>query len=273
MRQTGYLPIAPFSKRLSFNAGFCQWWYTPWQNIAVWPTIDPLTQYLSAEPTLVNGATWLGPIKVPNSLLGFQELPQSDKAGIYYKQSVSGIYPGDSGSSRVNLENMPYNQFAVVGKMRAGGLFLLLGNEEYGLTFSHKYDSDKGAAATSGSDFSFSYESLYKGAVLETFLGMNVTPPPDGSPGNGGGPGNGDGANKTRVIYFYNASIMYIPWDVAIQGDLGAFPLIEVWIDDTTTGGQRALANVPIYVDAFPPDTTLITVELTGVCSGIIILK
>lgn len=271
MNQTGYVPVLPFSKGLNFVGGFCQWWFTPWQNITVWPGVDPLTQFLDSEPTLANGATWFGPIKVPNNKLGFTEEQKLDKAGIYYNQNVSGFYPGDSGTSRINLENLPYNQFAVVGKMRAGGLFLLLGNEEYGLTFNHKLNSDIGAG-TAGSNFSFGYESVFKGAILPAFQGLNVTPPLDGS-GNGVINGSGDGQNNTQIIVFTNATEVNIPWTTVDKTAFGAYPLIEVWIDDSGTGSQRALANVPIIVDQFPPDTTMFTVQLSGPCSGIVVIK
>ncbi len=271
INQTGYVDVLPFSKGLAFNGGFCEWWFTPKNNIQYWPLINPLNQFLDSEPSLISGATWFGPIKVPNDQLGFDEAQKFSAAGIYYEQKVSGFYPGDSATSRINLENIPYHQMAVVGKMRAGGLFLLIGNEEYGLTFTHDYKSGPGVKTTAGADFSFDYQTLHKGWILPQFQGMNVTPPLNGS--TGGSAGGNDDPNKTEIIVFTNVSNVTFPWNDTRKQKFGAYPLIEVWIDDIPTGGQRALANVPITVNAFPPDTSLFSVNLTGIASGIIVIK
>ena len=179
MTQTGYKGITTFHSQLSFTGGFCQWWYTPRESISLWPAIDPVTQYLLAEPTLNAGVTWFGPVKVPDSQLGFQEEPQLTKAGIYYKQKVSGFYPGDGAESRINLENMPYAEFVIVGKMRAGGIYLILGNKDYGLTFLPPYKSGEGPKGTPGTELSFIGESLNKAIILPAFAAVNITPPPD----------------------------------------------------------------------------------------------
>ncbi len=179
MTQTGYKGIITFHSQLSFTGGFCQWWYTPKENIRVWPAIDCATQYLLAEPTLIAGATWFGPVKVPDGQLGFQEEPQQTKAGIYYKQKVSAFYPGDGPTSRINLENMPYAEFVIVGKMRACGIYLILGNKDYGLTFLPPYKSGEGAKHAAGTELSFLGESLNKALILPAFAAVNTTPPPD----------------------------------------------------------------------------------------------
>lgn len=269
MNQTGYLDAIPFARRLGYNGGFCEWWFTPWQNITSWPDIDPANQYLDNEPSLATGATWFGPMKVPDSKLGFEEIQQVDKAGIYYKQKVNGFYPGDSGNSRVNLENLPHNRYAVVGRMRAGGMWLLLGNEEYGLDFLNNYKSGEGVKGTAGSEFSFGYDSLYKAAVLPVFLGLNVTPPDDGTGSSSGG-GAGDDTNNKEVIPFENVSTVNIEWTDSRKQAFGAFPLIQVWFDDTT--GGRYLANVNITVDVFPPLTNMFTVNNSGPATGIVVI-
>src|SRR4051812_25162894 len=127
MFQTGYKGIQGFSTRLPYDGGFCKWYFTPKENISLFPEIDPATQFLSAEPVLIDGATWFI-AKVPNNQLGFEEDLQQGKGGIFYKQKVSGFHVGDSGTSRVNLENMPHHEFVIVGKLRAAGLYLIIGD-------------------------------------------------------------------------------------------------------------------------------------------------
>ena len=263
MYQTGYKGITTFSSALEFVGGFCQWYYTPKENIAVWPAIDPATQFLLSEPELVGGATWYGPIKVPDTKLGFQEEQQQTAKGIYYKQKVSGIYPGDSATSRVNLENIPYHEYVVVGKMRAGGLYLILGNQDYGLNFLHTYKGGEGVKGDAGSEFSFGMDSLTKAIILPAFLGDNVTPPPDGD-GSGGGT---VAVTGQEIIFFTNVSEVPIPWTTARQANLGIFPTIQVWFTDE---GTPHIARVPILVDAQPPGQTLFTIQNSGPSTGFI---
>jgi hypothetical protein len=270
MYQTGYKGITALHTNLQFNGGFCKWYYTPRENISVWPAIDPATQFLSAEPSLFGGKSWYGPIKVPDKSLGFEEAQQKDKAGIFYKQKVSGVHPGDSASSRINLENMPYHEYVIVGKMRAGGLFLILGNTDHGLDFLESFKSSgKDAAVT---EFSFAGESLNKGLILPAFLGENVISSGDGDDIIGGGDGDGNDIviNGQEIIFFYNVREVPIEWTNARRNNLGIFPTIQVWFMDE---GTPHIADVNILVDVPPPNETLFTVQNSGPSSGWVILS
>lgn len=175
--QTGYNGVQGFSTRLPFDAGICEWFYTPRENINGWPDIDPVTQYLVNEPMLIGGATWYGPIKVPDNQLGFEETQKIGKAGIFYNQKVSAFHAGDSATSRVNMENMPYHEYVIVAKLRAGHLYVVIGNNEKGLDFNAAFVT--GQKKVAGTEISFSTESIYKAYIITEFLGFNVTPPPD----------------------------------------------------------------------------------------------
>jgi hypothetical protein len=264
MHQTGYKGITTFNSMLSFTGGFCQWYYTPKENIALWPEIDPKTQYLINEPLLIGGASWFGPVKVPDTQLGFVEEEQKTSAGIYYKQKVSGVYPGDSGPSRINLENMPYYEFVVVGKMRAGGLYLIIGNKDYGLDFLQTYKSGEGVKQNAGSEFSFGGDSLTKALLLTSFLGDNVTPPDEIIGGTTGA------VTGQEIIFFTNQSEVLIQWTIARKANLGIFPTIQVWFTDE---GTPHIARVPILVDAAPPNQTLFTIQNSGNATGFVHLS
>lgn len=232
------------------------------------PPIDPLTQYLSGEPTLAEGKTWKGPIIVPNDQLGFQEQMQRNRAGIYYKQKVTGFYPGDGAASRINIENMPYSQYIIVGKVRAGGFFMVLGGRTNALDFATDFNQGTHSDAA-GHDFSFIGESVNKGLVLMSFSGMPATPPPDWE-GSGGSGGSGTDKNQTEIITFTDAETVEIDWNSTRINKFGSFPLIEVWF---LTDGVLQLANTPITCDAIPPDTTLITVNNAGPATGFVVIK
>ena len=271
MYQTGYKGVKQLPARMPFNGGICRFYYILTEYLNGFPAIDYKTQYLSAEPTLQPGFAWFGPLVVPNTELGFSEELKRDDAGIYYEQKFTGFIPGDSGTARVTLENMPYGQYVIVAKMRAGGLFLITGNNEVGLDFNNKWDTGAGAGKTAGADFTFTGQSLHKALILPVFLGENVMPP--AASGSGGSDGNSDiVSNETEIIYFNNVNIVNIQWSASRQLRFGQFPLIEVWYNDSLNGQGIHLANVPIYVDAQPPNMQTLTVN-TGGGSGFIVIK
>ena len=114
MLQTGYKGFTTLAKGLPYNGGFCKWYYADKAQLLSFPAIDPLTQYLSAEP-LISGS-WHGPVQVPNDQLGFEETPKRDAAGLYWQHKISGFHPGDNPASRINLENLHFYELVVVVK-------------------------------------------------------------------------------------------------------------------------------------------------------------
>lgn len=267
MQQTGYKGITSFSKGLNYDAGWREFFYTPIENIAVWPSILPDSQECNAEPQLAAGKSWYGPIKVANQQLGYKEEQQRSGAGIYYRVQVEGIYPGDGRSARVNLENMPHHKYVIIGKQRAGGLYLLLGAPDCGLDFNHSFYTGK-ATVSAGNEFTFSAAILNKPLILPSFGSGTTTPMPGATPPPSGEVG--DGSNQTEYIEFSNTNTLTIPWTNARKQIFGIMPTIEVWFNDST---HWSLANVPIRCDQAPPSTTLFTIDLTGITDGFVVLK
>lgn len=235
------------------------------------PSIDPTNQWLDAAPTLVEGASWYGPVTVPDDQLGFEEISARGKAGPYYKQKVYGFYPGDDSVSRIKMENLPYYEVVVVGKLRAGGMWLILGTDQLGMQFDADFKSGPGAIATAAHDFAFTIESPWKALILPEFNGD------DTDDGSGGGNGDDSGdcqcPNKDEIITFTELDVVKaFEWNDERKAKFGSFPLIEVWYNDTDSGNKH-LANVPILVDAFPPDTAEFIVQNAGGMAGIIVIK
>jgi hypothetical protein len=110
-----------------------------------------------------------------------KKYPAALRRALYYKQKVRMAFiPGDNGNSRINLENLPYYEFVVVGKLRAGGLWLVLGTDKLGLQLDADFKSGDGAINTAGNQFAFSISSVSRAVILPSFLGNNTTPPADG---------------------------------------------------------------------------------------------
>lgn len=265
MFQTGYLGYTTFSKGLPYNGGFCKWWYIAKEAITSFPAINPVTQYLAAEPAV--SEPWRGPVRVPQDQLGFAETLKRNSIGLYYQEKVSGYYPGVDPASWINLENMAYHEFVIVGKLRAGGMHLVIGNDQYGLILDAAFESAGNASA--GTTFSFSGDLLNKALVLPSFTGTNVILPP-GTTGTGTTP-IPDDMREPEIFPFDQETQITIEWDATRKLRFGAFPVVEVWYNED--GALRLNPNAAITVDAFPPNTTLFTVALNAPGPGIVMIK
>lgn len=271
MFQTGYKGYTTLAKGLPYMGGFCRWYYVDRAQLVSFPAVDPATQYLSAEPPIIGA--WCGPVMVPNDQLGFEETPKRDGAGLYFQHKVAGFHPGDNAASRINQENMHWYEFLVVGKLRAGGMHLLLGSAEHGLQFDATYTSTGKAAA--GSSFTFTGNLLNKGFVLPAFAGTNLIPAADAAAGAGGNTGGGltdSNYSQQQETFFYTSEDrIQIEWNAARLARFGAFPVIEVWY---TEGGNLRLNNAPVItVDQAPPLTTLFTITINTPGPGFILIK
>jgi len=267
MFQNGIIGIRGFHRGLPYLGGFCQWWFIPAAHVATFYPVSLITQKMETEPLLKAGKNWMGPIRVPDKKLGWEESQERSKAGIFYRHKVSGFHAGDNGASRINLQNMAYPTYCIVGKLRAGGQYILIGNKYSGLSFDHTFKSgDNGSDGTAGSSFTFTGECSIKAVVLPTFLGgesdadFTYQPPVTLNP------------RPMEVINFTNVSQVIVSWNAGRIANFGHFPLIEVWIDD----GINPIyldGTASISVDAAPPSQTAFTINLSGPVSGFIILK
>lgn len=179
MYQTGYLPLQSIGKAPGdYVGGFCRWWYTPIENILYFPGANPQTQRLINEPILKAGTSWYGPVNVPDEQTGWREKDADNKAGTYYKEEVTGFIPGAETKNHINLGNLAHHRFCVVGKLRAGSFYLIIGNEFAGLRLSHESGSGKGSMDTPGTAITFTGDFDHKAQVLSDFSGGNAIAPP-----------------------------------------------------------------------------------------------
>lgn len=168
--QTGIKRIYAPQRAASAIGGLCKWWYVPVQAIASFRRIDPATQQYEQEPQLLPGYQWLGPIKVPDSKLGFTESQEGAKPGPWMKQQVVAYQPGDTPSNRILRQNIMHGEYVVVGKLRSNGMYLVIGTKDSGLSYDHTFKSGSGGnKSDSGTDFALNGESYYNAPVLTSF--------------------------------------------------------------------------------------------------------
>jgi hypothetical protein len=170
MYSTSYLPLEAVGRLLvAFTGGFCKWWYTPIQNIASFAAVDPVTQLLSSEPALHAGKVWYGPVTVPESKTGWDEDLQRTKPGISYKEKVEGFVAGMSARSHINLANLAHHQVCIVGKVRSGGFYIVLGDDVAGLDLDVNASNGVGSVGMPGTKLAFTGEFKNKALILQNF--------------------------------------------------------------------------------------------------------
>ena len=252
----------------TFKGGFCQFFYIPVEDVEVFPRINGATQILIDEPLLKTGKSWKGPIKVPRDKLGFLETMKTSKAGPWYEIKATGLHTGDSVDSRINLENMPYHRYLVVGKVRFGGFYIILNDSlESWCRFLADFNSGNGPGQAAGTQFSFVTEQITKALILPSFAADTA------AAGNGGGGGGGnDSMNQKEIIPFEDSPSISIPWTPTRQGKFGNFPIIEVYLQEDGDV-PRLLIGGNIEADNPPPAFTELTVNIGGNPSGFIVLS
>lgn len=252
-------------RNITYEGGFCQFFYIPVEDIDVFPRINSATQQLVAEPSLKAGKSWFGPIKVPRDRLGFTETPKRTKAGPYYEIKFSGLQPGDSATNRVNLENMPYHRYVLSGQVRAGGYYVLIGSPDSFLQFTADYSSGNGPAETALSQIAFTTECISKALILPSFAADSTAPVDGGNNENGE-----DTMNKKEIIPFAAQHTINIPWTPTRQSKFGNYPVIQVWVQDGD--GYYLHVAGEIYPDQPAPAFTELTVKLGGSPTGFIVI-
>jgi hypothetical protein len=267
MFQTSFLGLAPLHNNTAYKGGFCKFWYIPFENTGVFPRVGP-NQQLVAEPVISPGASWFGPIWVPRDKLGFSERMRRSNAGVYYELKVEGVHMGDSSASRINLENMPYHKYLLVGKVRAGGFHMIIGTKESPCRFDTEFNGGNSPAENAQTTFAFYTEHISKAFILPSFTADTTAPGAGG--GDGGDPNM---ANKKEIIPFVNQAAVSIPWTATRLEKFGSFPIVEVWIED---GANPPFLNMGanIECDQPPPGFAELTVNMgNGAPSGFIVLS
>ncbi len=171
MNQTSYNGVTNFIKGLPVIGGFCKFWFIPIEEIESMPVINPANQVLKTEIVLKSGKAWRGPVPVPDAQLGFTEIGKTGNSGPYYEIKVGCAYPGDIPAARVNIENMAYSQYVIVGKLRTTGFFTVIGNNKVGADFTGNFDSGNTNSNGALNTISFAIEQVNKAMVLPSFNG------------------------------------------------------------------------------------------------------
>lgn len=238
------------------------------EDCNIFPRINSTNQQLIGEPSLKAGKAWFGPIQVPRNRLGYTEIMKRTNAGPYYEIKMEALHIGDSPQSRVNLENMPYHRYLVVGKVRAGGHYHLVGTPDSPCTFNPAYQSGNGAGETAQTLIQFLTEHISKAYILPSFTADTLSPGVI-SPGDEEDPLCM--VNQKEIISFNEQATINIPWTPTRAAKFGSFPVIDVYIEEDGSPPTRTMAG-SIEADQEPPAFTELSVKLGGNPSGFIVI-
>lgn len=267
MNNTAYLPLSTLGQTGStYDGGVCKWWYTPIENLNGFPMVDPVTQQLSDAPRLKDGASWYGPVNIPTYEVGYEEPDAVSPAGIYYKQKLVGNMPGANSAAHINIRNLSQKQLCVVAKLRAGGFYIVLGNDEFGMILNSQFSTTVGVKDTPGTKLMLTLDSINKAMVLPSFYDDNSIPPPIGTVILDRG---GTSTPIASLVVNFNASgDTLIYWTSTLAATYGDFPTIEVWAWDNDNNHYYK-ADIPIDSIGDPP--TQFTIRNSGGLGKIII--
>lgn len=154
----------------SLAGGICKWYYTTIDNLASFPAIDPISQMLTGQPTLKNGAMWFGPINIPTHKVGWRQTLDKTKPGTSYKHLVEGFIAGLDSNTQINLDNHAHYEICIVAKLRSGGHYIVLGNMETGCRLDDDTNTGTGPVETPGTKMQFNWESIDKAPTLPAFV-------------------------------------------------------------------------------------------------------
>lgn len=170
MINTPFQPIVSFSSTNTFYlGGFTKIWFAPREWLDGFPELNPLTQVLATEPPLLTGKTWLGAIQVAEDLIGYEEISTLATAGNFYKRKVSFSENGLSASNHLNIGNLMGYELCVVGLVRSGNFFVVIGNDKAGLKMETNESTGNGPLGMPSTKIVLSDESIDKAIVLPSF--------------------------------------------------------------------------------------------------------
>ena len=170
MNNTNYLPpVAPSRTYSDYLGGLRKFWIAPREWLNGFPDVDPTTQVLAAEPTLLAGRDWMGPIDVSSEMMGYEEVSTPSPAGVFYKRKFSFLETGLAVSNHINIGNLMGYEFCVVGLVRSGAYFIVCGNDRAGMKLDTNEGTGIGPLGMPMTKLALTDERAEKAIVLPSF--------------------------------------------------------------------------------------------------------
>lgn len=160
------------------TGGMCWIVFAVWQDVDLWPQIDPNTGLANTAIKLKGGKTWYECNVVDKGRI-FQENEKKSSAGSYWDMQINGYVGGNNSSNTLNAAVMPFNQYVVMFKDRDGQI-RFIGNSDSGTDVDFTYTSgDVGSSRKRTIAFTWQHvlpAPIYVGDLSDV-LDDIITPP------------------------------------------------------------------------------------------------
>ncbi len=134
-----FTSVGTLAKPAVNNPGICFIQFARWEDVAIWPDVDPNTGICNTPIQLQPGTQWYLMV-APDNDRSFTEQQQNDSKGDYYKVQVTGYIPGNDEATIQRVAPMPYHDYVLLVKDR-DGLIRLIGSPDCGAAFINSYTS------------------------------------------------------------------------------------------------------------------------------------
>ena len=170
MTNTSYLPIQAFAKtNSSYLGGLQKIWFVPREYLNGFPELNPLTQELASEPALLAGKSWFGPLEITPDFVGYEEVSAVAAAGHCYKRKVTFLEAGLAAVNFINISNLIDYEFCIVGLVRSGAFYIVVGNDHAGLKLDLNASTGEGPLGKATSKLVLADENKDRAIVLPSF--------------------------------------------------------------------------------------------------------
>jgi hypothetical protein len=174
MYQNIFLPVQHLRKAPVNVPGICWLFFFRWEDVQVWPKIDPINGVIN-DQLVLQPNTILYAAQVTDTGRFLRETDKVGAGGPYVETQVAGRLVDDTTNNNLSIAAMRFHQFGLLVKER-NGLIKLIGDQDSGADLEFDYNSGEGFNARKY-NLQFSWESPGR---IPIFLGGQVTV--DGAP-------------------------------------------------------------------------------------------
>jgi hypothetical protein len=140
MYDNAYLPAQSLHKAPNINpGGLCKIIYFRWEDVLLWPAVNPQTGIISTAITLKPGGVFYF-CQATEKDKTFKEEQKSDSAGPFMDIMVTSALAGNTTVNTLSVQVMPFHYYGLIVYDRNGDQ-RMIGNEDMGARFSHGYTS------------------------------------------------------------------------------------------------------------------------------------
>lgn len=177
-----YTPVQHLRRPPVSTGGLCWIVFAKWEDVEIWPEVNPLTGMCSTAIQLILGKTWYECQVVDKGRI-FTETAKVAAAGPFWDMQVTGYLGGNNSNNTLSAGTMRYHQYVVMFKDRDGQI-RFIGDEDTGADVEFNYTSGDRESIRKRS-ITFNWESPNPAAIyvgsLSDILDDIITPPFQGA--------------------------------------------------------------------------------------------